>query len=87
MTHSSRMGAVRPLRQDPRGARFGSDTLVVGVGDTGYAGRRWQQRCAEQLEILCFCIYTLGLQSYLLRRWDWGGFGGFKYLLRRYLEV
>ena len=29
------------------------------------------------------CGYlSLGLQSYLLRRWDWGGFGGSKYLLR-----
>ena len=24
--------------------------------------------------------------KYLLRRWDWGGFRGSKYLLSRYLE-
>ena len=30
---------------------------------------------------------SLGLQSYLLRRWDGGGFGGSKSLRRRSLEV
>ena len=37
----------------------------------------------NQIEEVAFHS-TLGLQSYLLRRWDWGGCRVQSYLLRRY---